>query len=103
MLRVMASAADGAEPREVHLRSYEVGDAVPALAGRADALVAAAARSEPMLFVPGHGRRGSLGDHDGTGARVDRVRPARPMKQPAWRCPSSAVLVSWVVANGEDG
>lgn len=77
MLPVMASVADGAEPREVHLRSYEVGDAVPALAGLADALVAAAARSEAdVVRVPGHGRRGSLGDHDGTAARVDRVRPA---------------------------
>jgi hypothetical protein len=51
MLRLMASVAGRAEPREVHLRSYEAGDAIPALTGLADALAAAAARSEPMLFV----------------------------------------------------
>jgi hypothetical protein len=54
MLRLMASVAGSAAPREIHLRSYEFGDAVPALTGLADALAAAVGRSEPMLFVYPH-------------------------------------------------
>jgi hypothetical protein len=50
-LQLMALVAAGTEPREVHLRSYDAGDAAAALAGLACALAAAAVRSEPVLFV----------------------------------------------------
>ncbi len=60
-LQLMALVAGGG-PREVHLRSYQAGEAVPALAGLVGALAAAAGRSEPVLFVyPGPGRGGDLG------------------------------------------
>ena len=51
MLWLMASVADGAWPRAVPLRRYEVADVVPALAGLVGALAAAASRDEPALFV----------------------------------------------------
>jgi hypothetical protein len=51
MLALMASVAGSAEPRDVHLRSYEINDAVTALTGLANTLAAAVARSETTLFV----------------------------------------------------
>ena len=51
MLWLMASVADGAWPRPVPLRRYQVVDVVPALTGLVAALAGAASRDEPALFV----------------------------------------------------
>ena len=60
-LQLMALVAGGDGPREVHLRSYQAGEAVPRWPAWS-ALAAAAGRSEPVLFVyPGPGRGGDLG------------------------------------------
>ncbi len=61
-LQLMALVADGDGPREVHLRSYQAGEAVPALVGLAGALAHATRRGEPVLFVyPGPSRGADLG------------------------------------------
>jgi len=68
VLPLLAVVASGAEPRQVHLRSYGPRVVVAALARLTGALAAATARSEPMLFI--HAKLGAGGPNWETAAEL---------------------------------